>query len=158
MPERGQRNHLGVNQTTLREDRNCMNVPSNVKWRIFYIHFFCLCVFTSLCFCCCFLFFFYLGKHKKLKLCVQAERSQQFIRKEGAWCACWCVRRQHPVNVGNDPNLPHADYQYMVDTHFCFIVFFFILLKSATWTWTHQNIQRFSINQIWWRVHRTGQC
>lgn len=25
------KNHLGVNETTLREDRNCLNVPSNVK-------------------------------------------------------------------------------------------------------------------------------
>lgn len=54
------------------EDRNCLNVPSNVKWRIFDMHLFLsFCVFTSLCFC----FSFILESTKKLKQCVQAEKS-----------------------------------------------------------------------------------
>lgn len=87
--------------------RTCMNVPSNVKWRLFIMHF-CLCLFASELLLHFILFFFSPGKHKDTTWRAQAERSLWFIEPEGA---TWSLS----TNL-NDPNLPHEAYQYSSHT------------------------------------------
>lgn len=54
--EKGRRNHLGVDGKTYREERSRMNVPSNVKRRIFCLYF-CLCSLQCALLCLFFGFF-----------------------------------------------------------------------------------------------------
>lgn len=82
----------GSQSDDLQEERNCMNVPSNVKWRIFYMRLFFSCVHFSVLLFFVFCFFFLLlltlfwKAQKKLKPSVQAGRvcssSQWWARRK----------------------------------------------------------------------------
>lgn len=97
------------------DDSNCMNVPSNVKWKIFYMHF---------CFCCFILFFFLSWEAQKDgALHVSGDHDKETV--SDVFVSAGCSMQQRPtVNLGNDPNLPHEVYQYVIDTHFCFELLF----------------------------------
>lgn len=119
-----------------REDRNCMNVPSNVKWRIFYMHF-CLCLFTSAYFC------FFLS-------CLISESTKSWSHV--------CRQRRAEVsgdcNVGNDPNLTHEEFLYVGNTLCTFSWFLFLKMWHKRGNILHHKEFIFHIWFVcqWWEL------
>lgn len=103
MAERRQKkNHLGVRQPKW-EEKTCMNVPSNVKWRMFFMHF-CLVVFT--CLCICHFCFSSISKHK-----IEAKKSHQRKRSDGL-LAFLMQQQNDPLGVYEYTMNPHVPFLF----------------------------------------------
>lgn len=111
-----------------------------------------ICIFVFVCslqsaFVLFFLFFlllcfFVFGKHKKLKPCVQAERSvsvAETYRRRAEVSGGWETQRRPAGNVGNDPNLPHEVYQYVGNTLYSFFAGF-LFSEDVTHKHGHMGI------------------
>lgn len=92
-----------------------------------------------------FVFFFFivfnLGKHKKLKPCVQAEKR---LRTEVSG----------DCNVGNDPNLPHEEFLYVGNTLCTFSWFLFLKMWHKRGNILHHKEFIFHIWFVcqWWEL------
>lgn len=81
-----------------------------------------------MCFCCVLLYFYFISESTKSgnSVCSREQTAvdgrKGLVRPVDASDGCQ-MKPRLAVNVGNDPNLTHEVYQYMVDAHFCFIVF-----------------------------------
>ena len=120
MSQRGQRTHLGVERTTSREERNRMNVPSNVKWRIFYMHF-CLLVFTSLVVVFLVFTLFWKAQKSWSDVCQRSKvcSERQACLNAASMCR-WCRKWSKSATWG-------------ASVHLCFIVLVYLDIQTRTY-------------------------
>lgn len=142
MAAKGQRNHLGVDQTTLQEERNCMNVPSNVKWRIFYTLFFFLfsCVhFSVLLFCASFILESTKSWSKECRQDESAVHHSDEPVRESDGCQ---TQRRHAVHV--EEMIQICDMRCISTSEMQFSFYHHSVFWGSD-TWTGTNMRTFSI-------------